>query len=358
MPRPKSLIPKLCIDKSRDRAFCKVDGKFVTLGRAGSADATIAYGKLLKALEEQRGTDAAVKASKQRESVPAEPKPLALLNDLFLRFATDRLPKYQAAERRCIKSAIKTARELYGDTAAEEFDVIRLRIVRDVMIRNGWSRSYINKQVKRLRTVIRWAVGWKLVLQPLADSLKAVESLEAGDSDAPESIPRHAVPSESIEAVRPFLTERYRDIIDLIMLTGARSGEIIGLTTGQIDRTGEIWRVALTHHKTAHKGKSRTLFFNATAQLILTKYLQADPAAKLFRTRGDRLSESLRAACVKAGVPEFTPHWLRHTVATRIVDEMGTEAAQRLLGHCGAAMTRHYSQGAERAAIAAVKRLG
>ncbi len=357
MPRPKSLVPKLCIDKSRNRAFCKVDGKFISLGPAGSAEAIAAYGRLLTTLA-NRDTEAAIQAVRQPQSVPAELKPTALLNDVFLRFATERLPRYAAAERRCIKSAIRIARELYGATLAEDFDVLRLRMVREAMIRKGWSRSFINKQVKRLRTVIRWAVGWKLVSQTLAESLKAVESLEAGDSDAPESIPRRAVPSEHIEAVRPQLTERYRDIIDLLLMTGARSGEIIGLTTGQIDRTGEIWRVALTRHKTAHRGKSRTLYFAPKAQAILSKYLSADPTARLFRTRGDRLSASLRAACIAAGVPEFTPHWLRHTVATRIVDEMGTEAAQRLLGHCGAAMTRHYSQAAERQAVEAVKKLG
>ncbi len=357
MPRPKSLVPKLCIDKSRNRAFCKVDGKFVVLGPAGSAAAQAAYGRLLTALAGQ-SVDAAIEAAKCRQSVPREPKSSTSLNEVFQRFAIERLPKYAAAERRCIKSAIKTARELYGLTDAEDFDVLRLRTVREAMIRKGWSRSFINKQVKRLRMVIRWAVGWKLVSQTLADSLKTVESLEAGETDAPESAPRGAVRAEHIEAVRPFLTERYRDIIDLICLTGARSGEIIGLTTGMIERTGDVWRCELAKHKTAHKGKSRVLFFNAKAQLILRKYLKPDPTARLFRTRGDRLSASLKDACIEAGVPEFTPHWLRHTVATKIVDEMGIEAAQRLLGHCGAAMTQHYSKGAESKAVEAVKRLG
>ena len=358
MPRPKSLIPKLCIDKSRNRAFCKVDGKFVVLGPAGSADAQLAYGRVLKALEEQRGLEAAVAASKPSQSVPRELKPSVTLNEVLLRFITERLPKYAAAERRCIKSAIKIARELYGETIADEFDVLRLRTVREAMIRKGWSRSFINKQIKRLKTVIRWAVGWNLVSQTLADSLRNVESLEAGDSEAPESAPRGAVPADHIEAVRPFLTDRYRDIIDLICLTGARSGEIIGLTTGMIERTGDVWRCELRNHKTAHKGKSRVLFFNAKAQLILAKHLKADPDTKLFRTRGDRLSAALKQACVRSGVPEFTPHWLRHTVATKIVDEMGIEAAQRLLGHCGAAMTHHYSRRAEKQATEAAKRLG
>lgn len=147
------------------------------------------------------------------------------------------------------------------------------------------------------------------------------------------------------------------------------------------DRSGEIWRVSLAKHKTAHKEKSRSLFFNASAQLILRKYLQADPDARLFPgVRGDRFSAAMQKACEEAfNMPtklwsrrrhrleekakewhrenSFTPHWLRHTVATKVVNEMGTEAAQRLLGHSGAAMTRHYAKAAKKAAIDAVKRL-
>src|SRR5581483_10207218 len=70
------------------------------------------------------------------------------------------------------------------------------------------------------------------------------------------------------------LKPRHRDAFDLLLLTGARPGELIGLTTGAIDRTGEVWRADLAQHKTRHRGKSRTLYFNATAQLILRKYLK------------------------------------------------------------------------------------
>lgn len=67
---------------------------------------------------------------------------------------------------------------------------------------------------------------------------------------------------------------------------------------------------------------------------------------------------SIREACEKAGIPPWTPHAIRHRVATQIVDQMGTETAMRLLGHSGLAMTRHYSQQADAAAIAAVEQLG
>ncbi|MFO0917201.1 MAG: hypothetical protein U0872_02675 [Planctomycetaceae bacterium] len=103
---------------------------------AGSAEAQAAYGQLLKDLAE-RGIEAAINSAKRRQSVPEEPNRGMLLVDLLLRFATERLPKYKPAERRCIRGVTKIARKLYGETFAEEFDVLRLGTVREAMIRNG-----------------------------------------------------------------------------------------------------------------------------------------------------------------------------------------------------------------------------
>jgi hypothetical protein len=38
MPRPRNKIPKLYIDQSRNRAFCKIDGKFLVMGPAESLE--------------------------------------------------------------------------------------------------------------------------------------------------------------------------------------------------------------------------------------------------------------------------------------------------------------------------------
>lgn len=229
MPRPKSLIPKLCIDKSRNRAFCKVDGKFIVLGPAGSTQAQSAYGKLLHDLAEQC-VEVAIASAKRRESVPREPKRrMVLLGDIFLRFLTEEAPKYSDAEQRCIKGAVKIARTLFGETDAAEFGPLRLRTVREAMIRKGWSRSFINKQVKRLRSVLRWAVGWEMIPRTVVDALGDVKPLEAGDSEAPESRPRRAISVAMQQAVSAKLCQRHRDIFDLLLLAGARPGELLNL---------------------------------------------------------------------------------------------------------------------------------
>ena len=67
-----------------------------------------------------------------------------------------------------------------------------------------------------------------------------------------------------------------RDLIDIQRLVGARSGELLQLNSGDINRSGDVWFAELSDHKTRHHGQSRTLYFGPQSQLILTKYLSAD----------------------------------------------------------------------------------
>ncbi len=397
MPRPKTTVPAYRHHKATNRAVVYVDRREIYLGVYGSPESRQKYAELVSRLT---GGDPLESSSR----TPASPAPIQRsIAGLCLRFIAEKLPSYAQAEQNCQRLAIKILSELFGETPTSEFGPLRLRAVRNAMIsgdpmakdaegkpkpRKPWSRSFINKQIKRLRHLFKWGVSWELVPQTVADSLGSLESLTVGESDAPEGRPRRAVSLEKLQAVRAVLCERHRDLFDLLLLTGARPGELVGLTMGQIDRSGDVWRADLARHKTAHKGKSRTLFFNATAQAILVKYLQADPAARLFPLRRDTLGAAVKSACERAfGMPDdlrnpdknlsqakledvkaqamawrrehvFTPHWLRHTVATRLADELGTEAAQRLLGHAGRAMTEHYSRAAEKVAIDAAKRLG
>lgn len=105
------------------------------------------------------------------------------------------------------------------------------------------------------------------------------------------------MPEANLKSVHVKLCERHCDIVDLMMLCGCRPGELLNLTIGVIDRSGDVWRVELTKHKTAHQGKDRVLFFNVKAQSLLLKYLKADPTARLFKIRVDTLSSAVKAAC-------------------------------------------------------------
>jgi len=173
--------------------------------------------------------------------------------------------------------------------------------------------------------------------------LQAVAPLLAGRTEAHDNAPRHAVDQDKIEVVRQLVQPLVRDLIDVQLLTGARSGELLMLTTGMIDRTSQVWKADLVDHKCHHHGKARTLHFGPQAQLILTQYMSADPDKTLFDIIRTAYCRAITRACEKAEIERWTPHWLRHTFCTRIREAHGIEAAQALAGHSTSEMTNHYS---------------
>ncbi len=78
---------------------------------------------------------------------------------------------------------------------------------------------------------------------------------------------------------------------------------------------------------------------------------------------GERYSSStycdaIARACVKAGVPGWHPHQLRHNSGTRLRREFGIETARTVLGHTSAAMTELYAEADAAKAREAAAKLG
>ncbi len=358
MPRPRKSIPSLCENAKGYLYSRHPDGRQIWFGHKDNPESADKYAEFLKSLKAV--APVSVESSTKTRRTPRRPT----VNEVCLKFVTEHFPRYQtssgaeSAERRCMQGVIRHLRNLYGNTAADDFGPLKLRTVREAMVEAGWTRRFINKQIIRLRFIFRLGVSHELVKPEVLAAIDTVPPLAPGETKAPDPPPRMAVPQESIDAVRQRLRFRNRDILDLLLLTGARPGELLRLCPCDIDRSRPIWRAELDQHKTAHRGKQRVLLFNETAQKILKKYIRNKPKSRMFPIRIDTFSNTIKSACKRAGIPRFCPHQLRHTVATRLADEMGVEAAQRLLGHSGRAMTEHYSRAAEKLATEAAKRLG
>ena len=185
------------------------------------------------------------------------------------------------------------------------------------LINKKWSRGFINKSICRVRHVFRWAKRNGLIkTKGLVEDLRELEPLLEGRSAAVDLAPRTAVPAKDIEAVREAVNQRTCDMMDICLLTGCRPGELVSLTTGIIDRSGDVWTATLNRHKTQHHGKERVLAFGPKAKLILRKYLLADPDSRIFPIRRDTFSKTIVYWCEKLGIPNFTGHWLRHNAAS------------------------------------------
>ena len=351
----KKKLPSYLLHKPTGQARCRIDGRDHYLGDYGSDQSRIKYGNLIAKLAGGQVIDpiARVKSgsthtkSGSTASMEVDPGPsVGELCQTFLLHAETHYAKngVTTAEYDCFKSAIRPLRELYSMLPASDFGPLALKAVRAKMIEGDWCRKYINKSIGRIRKIFRHAVENELIEPSVLQRLEAMSPLLAGRTEAKDYSPRQPVPQSAIDQVKAVVPERTGDLIDLQLLTGARSSELLQLTGNMIDRSGkDVWIAKLVDHKTAHHGKERVLVFGPKAKLILAKYLTLDPTRRLFTISRMTYGKAIVSACEKLDLARWTPHWLRHNAASRLREEYGLDVAQVMLGHSSADMTQLYA---------------
>jgi integrase len=256
----------------------KYAGQEYWLGPYGSAECKRRYAALLQQI---RAEEAPPEPAEVRGAVPA---PITVA-ELVLRFRDHATQHYgeTSTELATFGAALKPLREMYGHLPVAEFGPLELRKWRDQQVgKRKWSRQYVNAQTRRVRHVFKWAVGHALVGPLVYQALTAVEGLSAGRTVAHENEPVGPVDDATVDATLPFLNRHIRGLIEFMRLTGCRPGEACSLRMCEVDRTGAVWLFRPKHHKTKHRGKSRTIAIGPKAQAVLAPFLGGDPAEPVF----------------------------------------------------------------------------
>ena len=150
------------------------------------------------------------------------------------------------------------------------------------------------------------------------------------------------------------LERRDRALFELAYACGLRAEELVGLDLGAVDFDAEQVRVE------GKGGKTRVVPVGEHALRALQRYLErgrptlagGNGCEALFLSKsGRRLSTSdirrrlrvwARLAATRAGV---SPHWLRHSFATHLLDGgADLRAIQELLGHASLSTTQIYTR--------------
>jgi integrase len=171
------------------------------------------------------------------------------------------------------KRLLTLLNKFYGHVNADEFGPLALKAIRQQMIAKGWCRRTVNHNVGRTKHIFRWAAGNELVPGSVYHALQAVEALQAGRSKARETGAVRPASQEPIDAVEPHVSRQVWAMIQLQLLTGARSGEIVIMRPCDIDRSGKVWLYTPQAHKTAWRGHERTIYIGPKAQQVLAPYL-------------------------------------------------------------------------------------
>lgn len=229
-----------------------------------------------------------------------------------------------------------------------------LKAWRKSLIERNLSRSYINSAVGRVLRWVRWCVEEHNLDARVIPELECVSPLSAFRSGARETKPREPANLEQVRRCLKSLSQPYADIVKLLSLTGARLGEILEATSGDvvIDRLGA--RLEPSQHKTAHLGRRRLIPLCDDAMAIVERYWRPlCPDDPLFPAVGHgsmRISRSpdcvraaIRRACHRVGCPAWTPHQIRHAVAAIVRERRGLDQASALLGHAKVDTTQIYA---------------
>jgi integrase/recombinase XerD len=157
---------------------------------------------------------------------------------------------------------------------------------------------------------------------------------------------------------------RDRALLELLYGTGARISEAVSLDVDDLDLSGgeSPGSLVAAVRLNGKGGKQRLVPVGTFARQAVEAYLvRARPAlaaaarggqpsqALFLNARGGRLTRqgawgALRAAAGRAGLAEVSPHVLRHSFATHLLDGgADVRVVQELLGHASVTTTQVYT---------------
>jgi integrase len=379
MPRPRNPIPSYRLHRQSGQAVTTLrlpDGtrKDVLLGVYNSHASKVEYERVIS---EWRATSG-------RAATP----PGLTVNELILAFWGHAERHYRhpdgtpTSELDNYKLSLRPLKALYGDAPAAEFSPLKLKAVRQRMVDDDLSLNVVNQRTARIKHLFKWAVAEELVAPAVYQALQAVSGIPRGRDLARETAPVRPVPDAFVDAVQPHVLPEVWAMVELQRLTGMRPGEVCRMRACDLDTRGQVWLYRPVRHKSSWRGKERVIALGPKAQAVVKSFLLLDTSAPLFSprramaARAERLrtrrktkvqpsqanrrkeqprrapgevytvsayATAIDRACVKAGVPCWSPNRLRHSRATDVRRQYGVEAAGAVLGHAKMSATEVYA---------------
>jgi len=147
-------------------------------------------------------------------------------------------------------------------------------------------------------------------------------------------------------------SDRDRAVLELLYATGVRVSELCGLDLADLDEGRRLIRVF------GKGAKERAVPYGLPAQRALDDWLRHGRPALITKASGDALFLGVKGgrlqptvvrrivdtAARAAGLPHTSPHGLRHSAATHLLDGgADLRAVQDLLGHSSLSSTQIYT---------------
>lgn len=223
------------------------------------------------------------------------------------------------------------------------------------LMEQGRSAAYVNRSLAALRTFYKFCYARGIVSVDPAHSVigpKKAKRLPqfVKDKDMERLVDELDDSVENADGENTLEKQRIRAIMQVFYHTGLRAAELISLDDSMIDFVNSELKV------TGKRNKQRIVPFGVELHMLLKEYIAVRDAkvkrnddALFVNDKGARMSYSKVRSIVKeqlgalTGLSKCTPHVLRHTFATTMLNhDANLESIKKLLGHQSLTTTEVY----------------
>ena len=198
MPRSQH-VPSYRFHKATGKAVVVIKGRSFYLGPWNSPESKAEYRRIIAEwLAQGPGAPAppAQSGPEAKSDLRVSELILAYFRHVQDYYVKDGEP---TSEVDTVRQALRPVQELYGHTLTKDFGPKALKACRDAMIAKRWARTYINRQVNRVRRMFAWGASNELLPAAIHQALATVPGLRKGRTAAKEKPPVALVPDEMIE---------------------------------------------------------------------------------------------------------------------------------------------------------------
>ncbi len=242
---------------------------------------------------------------------------------------------------------VEYVRDKYDITDLTEVDTTVVRSYLVHLKEHGLSNRSINRKLTTLRTFYKYCLREGLIINT---PMTGVKSLKRG-KELPKFVSEADINKVSFADADDFATRRDALIFELLYQTGMRQAELRGMKDTDVDRVGMVLKV---HGK---RNKDRLVPLSSQMIRMISQYqtlrdatFSAHADRLLVNDKGEEMSSYYvynKVHVMLEGVTTLkqkSPHVLRHTFATHLLDKGASLVAiQKLLGHEDLATTQIYA---------------